>query len=248
MPEMVHNVTLLLGGFMVLVLVLCGALLVGIGLFTLLRYKVGGDWPQAAGVIESSEVVPEKHFEGDQFYRPVLRYRYSAPGGSYVGDKLATTGRLYPKEAAAKKVAARYPVGATVMVHYNPADPSEAILEHEFAGGFWFILFGLLCWIVPTVALLQAGLDWPWIALIFAILSFVPTLMMVRGGSSLAKARSRGLCPPAGEGSDADVLSLASRGEKLLAIHLYRELHGSGLKESRQAVEALLRNEKAPRE
>jgi ribosomal protein L7/L12 len=66
--------------------------------------------------------------------------------------------------------------------------------------------------------------------------------IMLKSGSSLAQARSRGLLPPADKCSAADIAALIGRGEKLLAIRLYRELNGGGLKDARLAVEELARN------
>jgi len=133
------------------------------------------------------------------------------------------------------------------MARYNPADPAEAVLERGAAGGFWFILFGLACWIVPVIAALQIGLSWPLIAVVLGALVLVPTVLLLGSRSSLQQARSRGLCPPAGSGSDADVAALAARGEKILAIQLYRELHGGGLKEAKEAVETMVGDIRSPK-
>lgn len=235
-----QNAGLLFGGLFALIMLLVGALLIGLGLFALQRYRAETGWPQAPAVIEVSEVIAEHHFENSLTYRPVIRYRYGAPGGTFVGDKLATTGRLYPKGAAAHRALSRYPVGGTVMVRYNPVDPAEAVLERGVSGGIWFILFGLLCWIGPVIAGLAAGLSMQFIAAVVVGLALVLTVLMLQSRSGLAKARSRGLCPPAGSCSDADVLALMVRGEKLLAIRLYRELHGGGLKDAKKAVDALI--------
>lgn len=51
--------------------------------------------------------------------------------------------------------------------------------------------------------------------------------------------RASGLYPAVGQGTDADVVRLAEGGHKIEAIKLYREIHGGGLKEAKQAVEAL---------
>lgn len=246
MTAIFTNAALLLGGLFAFVLLLCGAVLVGVGLFAVQRHRAAANWPQAPAVVEVSEVVAERHFEDALMYRPVIRYRYTAPGGSFVGDKLATTGHLYPKEAAARRVITRYPVGTTVMARYNPADPAEAVVERGDSGGLWFVLFGLLCWIVPVVAALKAGISWPLVAGVLGLLAVIPAALLLRSRSPLAEARSRGLCPPAGSGSAADVAALLARGEKLVAIRLYRELHGSGLKEAREAVEAMPRGDRPP--
>jgi hypothetical protein len=75
----------------------------------------------------------------------------------------------------------------------------------------------------------------------------IPTALLLGSRSRLQQARSRGLCPPAGSGSDADVAALAARGEKILAIQLYRELHGGGLKEAKEAVETMVHDIRSPK-
>ena len=42
------------------------------------------------------------------------------------------------------------------------------------------------------------------------------------------------------------VAALLAQGEKILAIRLYRELHGGGLKEAKEAVEAMGRENSPP--
>jgi len=247
MTYIFQNAAWLFGGFFALAMLLCGSLLVGIGLFAMQRHRAAAGWPQAPATIESSDVVAEQHFKDNLTYRPVIRYRYSAPGGTYVGDKLATAGKLYAKEAMARRAVARYPVGATAMARYNPVDPSEAVLERGASGGIWFALFGMLCWVFPVMAGIAVGLSWQLIAAVLGFLTLAPTVLMLSSRSSLAEARRRGICPPAGSGSDADVMALMARNEKRVAIRLFRELHGGGLKDARLAVEAMAREARLPK-
>ena len=214
MIEVFQNFALLFGSLFAVSMLLLGALLAGIGLFAMQRHRAAAGWPQAAATIEASSVVAERHFEGKLFFRPVIRYRYAAPGGNYVGDKLATTSRLYPKEATAQRIADRYPLGTTVMARYNPDDPAEAVLERGASGGIWFLLFGLFCWIVPIIAATGAGISPRKIAAVFGGLALIIFLILLRSGSSLHKARSRGLCPPSGACSDSDVAGLLSAEKK----------------------------------
>lgn len=132
------------------------------------------------------------------------------------------------------------------MAHYNPADPAEAVLERSVSGGIWFFLFGLLCWIVPVIAAINAGVSPQLITVGLGGLVLIIFLVLLRSGSSLRKARLSGRCPPAGTCSDADVSALLFRGEKILAIQLYRELHPCGLKEAKEAVEAIARTTRPP--
>ena len=241
MVALFQNILLLFGtGFALLMLPL-GALLVGSGLFALQRRGSSGRWPQVPATVELSEVRRDSLGESPM-YKPVIRYRYAAPGGTFTGDKLAATGRLYPKQAAAQKVVDRYPVGTTVMARYNPADPAEAMVEKEGFGGLWFILLGLFCWIFPIIGGVAVGIDWRLIAVVLASAALLIALLLLRGRSGLAAARAAGSYPPAGQGSDADVAAMMARGDKLLAIRLYRELHDVGLKEAKAAVEELARD------
>lgn len=242
MTEIFQNAGILFIGFFALVMLLLGVVLISLGLFALQRHNAAASWPQAPGVIEVSEVTAKPHFENNMMYQPAIRYRYGAPGGPYTGEKIANTGKLYTREKDARKIAARYPVGGTVTVRYNPADPSEAVLERGASGGIWLVGFGLLCWILPVAAGIAAKFPWQIMTAIFAGLVLALTVLMLSSGSSLARARSRGLLPPAGSCSDADVMALMARGEKRIAIRLYRELHGGGLKDAREAVEGLRRD------
>ena len=61
-------------------------------------------------------------------------------------------------------------------------------------------------------------------------------------GSGVDKARRSGVYPPHGAGSDADVERLVRDGQKILAIKLYRELHGVGLKDSKEVVDKIERD------
>lgn len=60
-------------------------------------------------------------------FRPDITYRYEVKGRSYAGAQ--TNIRKVSRERdTVERVLARYPVGATVTVHYNPDDPAEAML------------------------------------------------------------------------------------------------------------------------
>ncbi len=239
MTELFQNAGALCVGMIALIVLFIGALLISLGLFTLQRHRAAAGWPQVPGVVEVSEVVGEHHFKDKLMYRAKIRYGYGAPGGPYVGNKMANTGRLYATEKEAQREAARYPVGGTALVRYNPADPAEAVLERGASGGVLLVCFGLLCWIAPVAGGIAAGLGRVTIAAVLVGLVLLITVLMLKSGSSLARARTRGLLPPADSCGDADVRALRARGEERLAVRLYRELHGSGLKEARQAVEGM---------
>lgn len=225
---------LLFGG----VFVLLGVLLVGAGLATVHDALAARHWPQVFAAIESSTVEAVVRPKGIM-YRPLVTYAYGTATGSFTSKRIGFAERLYPSEAAARKVEARYPTGTTVMARHHPDNPAEAVLEIRWIDGGAILVFGLLCWIFPVGAATVAGVSWPVSLGVLATLLLVPGLLLARQQHKLHRARRDGLYPPSGSGSDAHVAALLDRGEKTLAIRLYRELHGGGLKDARRAVEKL---------
>jgi ribosomal protein L7/L12 len=62
----------------------------------------------------------------------------------------------------------------------------------------------------------------------------------------LGTLRERGVYPEEGKETDQDVLRLAQAGEKIAAIRCYRSIHNVGLKEAKDAVEAMERSNQKP--
>ena len=85
------------------------------------------DWPTVQGKIVTSEVRPG---EADASSRPLVRFQYAIRGTIYRSEQYRqdSVGRAM-KKAAAEELVKRYPVGATVQVHYDPANPVNSVLE-----------------------------------------------------------------------------------------------------------------------
>ncbi|MBI4379235.1 MAG: hypothetical protein HY578_09080 [Nitrospinae bacterium] len=60
--------------------------------------------------------------------------------------------------------------------------------------------------------------------------------------AKVRQAKQTGLYPPAGHGTDEDVERLAAKGEKIMAIKLYREIHGVDLKTAKEAVDKIVKD------
>jgi len=75
------------------------------------------------------------------------------------------------------------------------------------------------------------------VALIIAALLFIPGFFF---DLRVNRLRSSGQYPAKGQATDADVQRLVNRGDHILAIRCYREVHpGTGLAEAKKAVEKL---------
>ena len=109
-------------------------------------------WPVTDGRIISAEVIKRVSKSQDEFnsFVPRVRYEYITDGVRRQSDiiRIGLGDMGYLLEKQAREHLARYPVGATVSVRYDPEAPERAVLETGhvgvtrklFAG---FIFFGL---------------------------------------------------------------------------------------------------------
>lgn len=114
-------------------------------------------WRQTSGIVILSEVREQQVRHptgiGERYrmatrYAPHVVYHYVVDGVTYQADRLTLATTLLDSErAAAERAAERYPFGATVTIHYNPANPADATLKPHSGGGallLWLVALGLL--------------------------------------------------------------------------------------------------------
>jgi hypothetical protein len=113
-------------------------------------------WPTTAGTVLDSRVISVDYSGGSPGNRRVqraeVRYRYEVNGESFESGNLhyrishiGGDRRFYPPE-----VAAQYPVGVSIPVSYDPANPSNAVSDTahashaylRFIGGILLLAFG----------------------------------------------------------------------------------------------------------
>lgn len=120
-----------------------GLAILGWGIWSSLEAFASNAWPEAAGVITFSTVAS---YESDSdsgtttMYYPDLRYQYNVEGKEFTGTEVDLGDYSSSDISYAKKVTARYPVGKSVRVFYDPAHPGTAVLEPGFTGGIWIPL------------------------------------------------------------------------------------------------------------
>ena len=112
-------------------------------------------WPATGGRIVKSGVEHyRKRVGGAQsgtlttFYEPVVEYSYRVNDHEYHSTQVCFGGKSASSQAIAEAAAARYPMGNLVLVHYDPKNPSNAVLELKVALGVplvvvAFAFFGL---------------------------------------------------------------------------------------------------------
>jgi len=236
-----NNLPLAFGLVFGTLMALVGLVVATVGFVTIRRWFSSRHWPQVPARIVVSEVREVPCFEDQLMFRPEVKYIYAAGGGEATGSDVAFAGKLYRTRRRAEKAALGYPVGMVVMARYNPDDPAQAVLVRR--GGVAGLLLagvGLAMISAPLAAARQAGLPAGWLGVILAGLAATAVLLGWWTGFRFSRARRAGIYPPPGTGSDADVERLARQGEQMLAIRLYREIHGTDLKTSRLRVEEMM--------
>jgi hypothetical protein len=109
--------------------------------------KAEKTWLTAPGVVLTSElkVNRSRNSRGQTTtsYIPQVSYQYQVKDQTYNGNRLGFGSTGYGQGKANKKIAL-YPQGAQVTVHYNPADPSKAVLETKAANFGMYLALGII--------------------------------------------------------------------------------------------------------
>ena len=118
--------------------------------------KAEKTWLTAPGVVLNSDIqVRQSRSSKGQTtrsYLPQVSYQYQVNDQTYTGDRLGFGSGSYGK-GKANKIIAVYPQGAQVTVHYDPADPSKAVLETTATDGVKFIALGIILIVMGAVAI-----------------------------------------------------------------------------------------------
>ena len=97
-------------------------------------------WPTVTGKITERGVGPATTTgasRAGRYVEPRVSYSYTVDGKHYTGHRIALAANAYD-EAKARKVANELP--DSVEVHYNPSDPSDALLQPSATGMAIFVL------------------------------------------------------------------------------------------------------------
>jgi len=94
------------------------------------RGNASASWPTTLGTVLSSQVRKSWSPRGGWSYEPQVTYEYTVDGGPPLrGTTIRFGATDYSVERDTHQVIARYPVGATVPVHYDPHNPQHTTLE-----------------------------------------------------------------------------------------------------------------------
>ncbi len=113
------------------------------------KAKAAEAWPTVNGTIISSRLDQNTRTErrdGRTYthtsYAPVVEYTYEVGGKTYQGNHIFPGATMSYDLGTAQNIVNRYQPGSTATVHYDPADPMEAVLEIKAKGGNLFLILG----------------------------------------------------------------------------------------------------------
>ncbi len=117
-----------------------GAIIIGIGFLAHMRIHAQGRkaqlWPTTKGTVLSSEVAIEPVM-GNAMSMAAVAYSYEVGGQTLQGRGLRVgKPRYFNKPDKAAALAAQYPVGSQVTVHYDPTTPARTALDLAIGEGY----------------------------------------------------------------------------------------------------------------
>jgi hypothetical protein len=127
---------------------------VGIGLIVFglrdrKKAKATETWPTANGTILSARLDQQTRTERNQgrtytrtSYTPIIEYTYTVGGQTHQGSRIFPGTSMSYDHGTAQNIVNRYQPGAAVTVHYDPGDPTQAVLETKAKGGNLFLILG----------------------------------------------------------------------------------------------------------
>lgn len=111
--------------------------------------RVRKTWLTASGIILDSKlkVHASKSSRGGNValnFEPQVTYQFQVLNQTYTGERLTFDPRTYSFEELQKEPH-RPQTGESVVVYYDPADPTQTVLETNDTSVGKYLLFGILC-------------------------------------------------------------------------------------------------------
>ena len=144
-----------------LLIVIGGALAINSGWRDLEHSEASESWPTAAGEITAAGVGTKLVRAAGQIsprYEPEIVYTYKVGGDFYEGRTVwaGSEGVSFGERSFARELVDRYPVGRSVTVYYDPANPVSAVLE-QGADSTVYLVLGIGAFFVAAGAWLMVG-------------------------------------------------------------------------------------------
>jgi hypothetical protein len=120
-----------------LIFLAIGGGLLFVGLRSARVAKAAQTWPKVAGLVTASRVDEKRdsmrnsNGMSDLSFTPVVSYAYEVAGVKYTGDHISVGPMVtaYGSSGSAGKALAAWPLGKTIDVLVDPANPANAVLS-----------------------------------------------------------------------------------------------------------------------
>ncbi len=112
----------------VAVLFIAGLGVIFMGLKDIWQAASSATWPTTTAVIVRSDIARRDDDSGNSFV-PDIEYRYTVDGQDLTSKGLRAGMKVLYSRKVARSVANEYHAGQLVMIAYDPANPSNALLE-----------------------------------------------------------------------------------------------------------------------
>jgi hypothetical protein len=117
---------------------------------TLRRFR---SWPAATGVVTEQEV-SSGTLTTTETVLQIMHYSYLVNGAKYSGKLQIIIGKTMGENVRKQAFLDSYPVGRSLEVHYDPADPSKSLIEAGSESGAFLTLLGVGLAAVGLVSIL----------------------------------------------------------------------------------------------
>lgn len=110
-----------------------GFVLVGFGLFQFVPSWLSArttKWPQVSGTVLGHDT--RRYWRKPRRYGPIVEYAFTVADRDFRGDTVSyRTTEFRSRKDAMSFCVNEYPIGSQVVVYYDPADPTNAVLRKE---------------------------------------------------------------------------------------------------------------------
>ena len=127
--------------------------------------KAASAWSTIGGTVTASRIDHQTRTHRRQgrtytrtTYTPVVEYTYSVGGRALSGTRIFPGSTLSYDLGTAQGIVNRYQAGQPATVHYDAADPTNAVLETSARSGNLLMILGAVFTAIGVVVLVAMGL------------------------------------------------------------------------------------------
>jgi len=106
-------------------------------------YDARRRFTSVGGHVIASKVKTVSDSDGDDTYKPLIKYGYAVAGQEYTSTRYAFGAFSTSNHGGASEIVKAHPPGKEIIVWYDPRDPSQAVLCLETSSMHYFLLLFL---------------------------------------------------------------------------------------------------------